>query len=134
MARYEPGQLIWAKPHHHGSEEVPAVVVKIEGKDVFYRPAQTDGVLRKMTSVHEDSPRIRPARSDELALRIDRIKHFAGAHYKKWEVSIPNPEVKGQFVSYACALPSRAEALRIAQKDWGADSQGRILIVNEYEV
>lgn len=49
-----------------------------------------------------------------------------------WEISIPDPEEPGHFLGEE-VFDSREKALQYAKDVWGADENGMICIVNQYE-
>src|SRR5512146_319079 len=110
-------------------KEMPVFITSIEGIDLHYRTIRDDGCLGTEYTIFAKTDALRPAAKNEFSLVV-QFESKRNNHKKStFEISLPTKD--GTFVPVEENLPSRSAALRIAQTRFGADTRGRVSIVNE---
>lgn len=124
--RFKPFTFAIIRRGPYRGGDLAVLVVREEKGFVYYRPVNGKGVGREHF-INARSALISPATKGRYCIQVeDTMPRSNGS---KWEVSLPDPNTPGLFQE-ASDPTTRAEALRLAKK-WGADSKGRVCIVNE---
>lgn len=105
------------------------LVVREDGSSIYFRSIRDDGALGNEEVIHRKTGRLRPLpQTHKLRLVVEGKDLSTTKNKETWEVSLPDVNTD-EWRPYGDPC-SRTEALRIAKEVFGADSQGRIYIVN----
>lgn len=122
----QPWSFAWLRIN---DREDLVFVTRVDGRDVFYRAVQSNdrfGPERVVKATSND--RIRPAPRDEFSLAVEQTQTRRQEKNSSFELSIPAPDGTFQVLQ---TFTHKSEAVREAKKRYGADSKGRLSIVNE---
>ncbi len=105
------------------------LIVREEGSSIYFRSIRDDGALGNEDVIHRKTGRLRPLpQNHKLRLVVEGRDLSTIKNKESWEVTVPDLNTE-EWRVFRAPL-SRTEALRIARDHFGADSQGRIFIVN----
>ena len=131
MTKYKPLMIILVTDRTNKKLESPAIVVKVEGPDLWYRPVTSRGFGVEIV-IRSDSDLIRPAPDGSYRVVVENHHIINKKKNGKFVIKLPQPE--GRLKQEGPEYTSRQQALIAAQEIWKADSKGRIYLVHETDV
>lgn len=106
--------------------EVPVLITRVDGFDVFYRIIRGDGLVAQESVVHAKTMNLRPAQRNEFTIMV--FHEPPRGRGWEFEVVLPKLDAPGQ-VAQVAKFEKQPEAVKHARDVYGADSRGRISIV-----